>query len=72
MKNIVFALLLLAALPCTARNSVAVVADRATYAACAPSVERYAAAIRQYDGKNACATLSSTFTASAGWRAQCW
>lgn len=52
MKNIVFALLLLAALPCTARNSVAVVADRATYAACAPSVERYASAIRQYDGKN--------------------
>lgn len=52
MKKIIFALLLCAALPCQARNSVAVVADKATYGACSASIERYAAAIRQYDGKN--------------------
>ena len=53
MKKLVFAILLLAALPCQARNSVAIVADKATYAACKPSVERYAAAIGRYDGKDA-------------------
>ena len=52
MKKILLALLLTATLPCHARNAVAVVADRATYDACATSVERYAAAIRQHDGKN--------------------
>ena len=53
MKKILFAILLLAALPCQAWNSVAIVADKATYAACKPSVERYAAAIGRYDGKDA-------------------
>ena len=53
MKKLVFAILLLAALPCQARNSVAIVADKATYDACKPSLERYAAAIGRYDGKDA-------------------
>lgn len=52
MKKLFLALLLIAALPCQARNSVAVVADRATYDACSASIGRYAAAIRQHDGKN--------------------
>ncbi len=52
MKKILFALLLFAALPLQARNSFAIVADKASYDACAASIERYAAAIRQHDGKN--------------------
>ena len=53
MKRLIISILLLfAALTAHARNSVAVVADRATYDSCKASVERYAAAIRQYDGKD--------------------
>ena len=52
MKKILFILLLAAALPCHGRNSVAIVTDPATFDACKESVDRYAAAIRQYDGKD--------------------